>query len=198
MSLLALLCAVVALVLLVPVRIALQRRWTGTSGVVLAGAAPGPPRTARGLMAGGTLLVGAGPLLHLAGLDGLAWEPADPFLTRATGFLLAAGGIGWTFWAQVTMRDAWRIGQDDAERLPLVTAGPFATVRHPIYSGMVAIALGITLLDATGPGLLGALLLSTGAIVQALRVEEPHLREVHGTAYWDWARHTGRFLPRMR
>nr|WP_282600202.1 isoprenylcysteine carboxylmethyltransferase family protein [Patulibacter sp. SYSU D01012] len=111
------------------------------------------------------------------------------------GAALLACGTGWAFWAQLVMRDAWRVGQDEAERLPLVTTGPFARARHPIYGGMVAIGLGVTLLDPTYPGLLGVLALGAGAAVQALRVEEPHLRDRHGLEYHAWARRTGRFLP---
>lgn len=189
--------ALAAIVLLLPVRVWLQRRWTGSSGIVLGRVPAGPPRTARALLTLGTLLTGLGPLLHLTGVD-WAWDPADALLAHTVGVLLLAGGTGWAFWAQLTMREAWRVGQDDHERLRLVTSGPFARVRHPIYSGMVAIAIGVTLIDPTAVGLAGAAVLSVGAIVQAIRVEEPHLRELHGTAYWEWARETGRFLPRLR
>ncbi|WP_320672274.1 methyltransferase family protein [Patulibacter defluvii] len=197
MSAVALSGALLALVLLLPVRIALQRRWTGGSGIVLAAVPAGPPRTARALLAGGTLLTGLGPALDLLDV-GWAWEPADAFLTHAVGFVLLIGGCGWAFWAQLTMREAWRVGQDDGERLRLVTDGPFAQVRHPIYGGMIAIGLGVTLLSPTLIGAVGAALLAVGAVLQAIRVEEPHLRAVHGTTYWAWARRTGRFLPRVR
>lgn len=197
MPVVSLIGAVVALVLLLPVRVWLQRRWTGSSGIVLRRAPAGAPRTAAGLLAAGTALTGLGPLLHLLGVD-WAWTPADPGLVRVVGLLALVGGTAWAFWAQVTMREAWRIGQDDAEALRLITSGPFARVRHPIYSGMIAIATGVTLLDPTPAGLAGVVVLTVGAAVQAMRVEEPRLRELHGTAYWDWARETGRFLPRLR
>jgi len=193
--------ALVALTLLLPVRVLLQRRWTGASGIVVgpgsAARRPGSGRTAVALLAVGSLLVGLGPLLHWTGV-GWAWEPADATLVHGVGIVLVVGGTAWTFWAQVVMRDAWRVGQRDDERLRLVTDGPFAHVRHPVYSGMVAIGVGLLLVDPTVAGAIGAPLLAAGAIVQALRVEEPHLRDVHGAAYWAWARDTGRFLPRVR
>ncbi|MGE4427473.1 MAG: isoprenylcysteine carboxylmethyltransferase family protein [Solirubrobacteraceae bacterium] len=193
--------ALVALTLLLPVRILLQRRWTGSTGIVLgphsAARRPGPGRTAVALLTVGSMLVGLGPALHWIGVE-WAWSPADATLVHGVGFVLLVGGIGWAFWAQIVMRDAWRVGQRDDERLRLVTDGPFAQVRHPVYSGMVAIALGLLLVDPTVAGTIGAPVLAAGAIIQALRVEEPHLREIHGTTYWEWARHTGRFLPRVR
>ncbi|MGX6450258.1 methyltransferase family protein, partial [Patulibacter sp. S7RM1-6] len=157
----------------------------------------GAPRRAAALLAGGTLLVGLGPALHLVGVA-WDWTPGDVVVTRVVGAVLLVGGTAWAFWAQLVMRDAWRVGQDESEALELVTAGPFRRVRHPIYGGMAAIALGVTMLDPTYPGALGVLVLVAGAHVQALRVEEPHLRERHGLAYHEWARRTGRFLPPMR
>lgn len=186
--------ALCALILLLPVRVWLQHRWTGGSGIVLRRSPPGAPRRAAALLAGGTLLVGLGPGLHLVGVA-WDWTPGDVVVTRLVGALLLVGGAAWAFWAQLAMREAWRVGQDEAEQLPLVTTGPFARVRHPIYGGMVAIALGVTLLDPTYPGLLGVLAVAAGALVQALRVEEPHLRDRHGLAYHEWARRTGRFRP---
>jgi protein-S-isoprenylcysteine O-methyltransferase Ste14 len=62
---------------------------------------------------------------------------------------------------------------------------------------MVVVALGIAMIDPTYPGALGVVLLVVGVRLQAIAVEEPHLRTVHGPAYEAWARRTGRFLPPM-
>ena len=142
------------------------------------------------------MLVGLGPTAHLAGVD-WAWPPGDALITRAAGILLLLAGLGWAAWAQATMREHWRMGQDPAERPALVTTGPFGRMRHPIYTGMVVVALGVTMADPTYAGAAGVVLLAVGVRVQAIQVEEPHLRTLHGTAYEAWARRTGRFLPPM-
>lgn len=192
----ALIGAVLAFVVLLPGRIVVHRRATGSSGVVLARSAPGAPRTAAALLATGTLLVGLGPLVHLCGVD-WAWTPGDAFVTHAAGVVLLLAGLGWAAWAQATMREHWRVGQDPAERTALVTTGPFGRVRHPIYTGMVGVGLGVTMIDPTYAGAAGVVLLAIGVRQQALRVEEPHLRAVHGPSYEAWVRRTGRFLPPM-
>ncbi len=194
MPLVAFLGALLAFVALLPARVVVHRRWTGTSGVVLGRAAPGAPRRAAGLLATGTVLVGLGPAGHLVGLN-WAWTPGDVFITHAAGVLLLFAGLAWAAWAQATMREHWRVGQDETERPALVTTGPFGRMRHPIYSGMVLVALGVTMTDPTYPGAVGVLLLALGARTQAILVEEPHLRALHGPAYEAWARRTGRFLP---
>lgn len=190
----ALLGAVLALVVLLPVRVLLHRRRTGTTGVVLARSAPGASRRAAALLALGTLLVGLGPAAHLAGVE-WAWTPGDAFVTHAAGVLLLLAGLAWAAWAQATMREHWRMGQDAAERPELVTTGPFGRMRHPIYTGMVIVALGVTMTDPTYAGAAGVVLLAVGVRLQAIEVEEPHLRTLHGPAYEAWARRTGRFLP---
>ena len=194
MPLVAFLGALLAFVALLPARVVVHRRRTGTSGVVLGRAAPGAPRRAAGLLAAGTVLVGLGPAGHLVGLD-WAWTPGDAFITHAAGVLLLFAGLAWAAWAQATMREHWRVGQDETERPALVTTGPFGRMRHPIYAGMVLVALGVTMTDPTYPGAIGVLLLALGARTQAILVEEPHLRTLHGPAYEAWARRTGRFLP---
>lgn len=192
----AFLGALLALFVLLPARVLAHRRRTGTSGVVLRRSAPGAPRRAAALLALGTVLVGAGPAGHLAGVD-WAWTPGDAFITHAAGILLLLAGLAWAAWAQSTMREHWRMGQDEAERPELVTTGPFGRMRHPIYTGMVVVALGVTMTDPTYPGAAGVLLLAVGVRLQAIQVEEPHLRALHGPAYEAWARRTGRFLPPM-
>ncbi|CAB4930217.1 unannotated protein [freshwater metagenome] len=192
----ALIGAVVALVVLLPARVLAHRRRTGRSGVVLARSAPGAPRRAAALLAAGTVLTGLGPAAHLLGLE-WAWTPGDALITHAAGFLLLLAGLAWAAWAQATMREHWRMGQDETERTELVTTGPFGRMRHPIYSGMVVVALGIAMIDPTYPGAAGVVLLVIGVRLQAIAVEEPHLRTVHGPAYEAWARRTGRFLPPM-
>ena len=52
-------------------------------------------------------------------------------------------------------------------------------------------------LVAFAAGALGVIVLAVGVRIQAIQVEEPHLRHLHGHAYEVWVRRTGRFLPPM-
>ena len=80
----------------------------------------------------------------------------------------------------------------------LVQSGPFAQVRHPIYSALLGLLL------ATGLALSTALLTSVAAVVylagtywRATR-EEALLRGHFGAAYDDYARRVPRLLPRFK
>lgn len=185
----------VALLLGFGVRIALQLRRTGSTGVhgIVPGAGP------LEWLAGGLLAIGltsgiAAPVLAL--LDVLEPIPAlDGTAGHAIGLVLAGTGVALTFGAQLAMGDSWRIGVDPEERTRLVTSGPFALVRNPIYSAMAPTVLGLVLLVPSVLAIAGLLAIAAAFELQVRVVEEPHLLRVHGEEYADYAARVGRFVP---
>ena len=168
----------------------LQLRRTGASGFV------GLPRAGALQRLGGALLVvsiALGALSPIAALAGWAATLATPRPLLGVGAY--ALGLGLTLWAQLRMGSSWRIGVDPAETTALVTSGPFAFARNPIFTGMLAVALGLALLVPNLPALLAALALALGLELQVRLVEEPYLLGAHGELYRRWAARTGRFLP---
>jgi protein-S-isoprenylcysteine O-methyltransferase Ste14 len=93
------------------------------------------------------------------------------------------------------MGDSWRVGVDPAERTELVTDGPFALVRNPIFAAMIPFFAGIALLAPNALTIAGAVLLVAALELQIRFVEEPHLSRVHGQSYDDYAARVGRFVP---
>jgi len=176
-------------------RALLQRRMTGSSGLI--GISPNP--TAADLVSGAALLAAVlagvgGPVLELAG----ATEPVaalDTGAVRAIGLALFAVGICGVVASQLAMGAAWRVGVDPAERTELVTGGPFAVVRNPIYTAIVPALAGIALVAPCVPALLCPPLAALAFALQTRLVEEPHLLAAHGEAYASYARRVGRFLP---
>lgn len=85
----------------------------------------------------------------------------------------------------------------------LVTAGPYAYVRNPLYVGNFITALGFTIaftgaLPAPGRLLLGALGLGSMLAVYAAIVplEESYLRKTFGASFDDYAARVPRLFPR--
>jgi protein-S-isoprenylcysteine O-methyltransferase Ste14 len=190
---LALYC--VHLVLTFGVRIGLQVRRTGSTGVH--GVAPGAGRLewlAGGLFIAGLVVGGSAPAATLLGIV----EPIaalDGTLGHVVGTVLAVAGIVLTFGAQLAMGNAWRIGVDPDERPGLVTDGPFGLVRNPIYSALIPTVLGLVLMVPNVLALLAIGMLVTGLELQVRRVEEPFLLRTYGDAYADYATRVGRFVP---
>jgi protein-S-isoprenylcysteine O-methyltransferase Ste14 len=136
----------------------------------------------------------AAPVLDLLGvMETVAFLGALPF--RILGFALFGLGLVGTLIAQLAMGDSWRIGVDESERTELVTAGPFAVVRNPIFAAMVPTTLGLTLLVPNVVALAAFLALLAALELQVRLVEEPYLMRAHGERYLAYASRVGRFVP---
>jgi protein-S-isoprenylcysteine O-methyltransferase Ste14 len=195
MALAALVLYCVSLILTFGVRIAIQVRRTGSTGVRGLPEGAGPLEWFAGGLFIASLAMGAlAPLLAL--LDFLEPIPAlDGSVGNALGFVLAVVGVGLTFAAQLAMGSAWRIGVDPDERTELVTDGPFELVRNPIYSAMIPTVLGLVLMVPNVLALAAIVCLVLALEMQVRLVEEPYLMRTHGAAYADYASNVGRFLP---
>jgi protein-S-isoprenylcysteine O-methyltransferase Ste14 len=175
-------------------RMLLQLRRTGDSGWRAISAPLGSADgVARGLFVLGLALGAAAPIAHLADLSPV--EILDNGWLKAFGLVCAVVGVGATVIAQLAMGSSWRVGVDERERTELVTDGPFAWMRNPIYSAMLAAALGLALLVPNILALSGLAVLVIALELQVRLVEERHLLSVHGSAYVRYASDVGRFVP---
>jgi protein-S-isoprenylcysteine O-methyltransferase Ste14 len=169
-------------------RTAAQARATGSTGFV-AHRERGPAAKAAGAaLTLGLLAVVAGTALA----DHRAWD-----VPAAAGTAAMLAGLAVTLAAQRAMGTSWRIGVDPDERTELVTAGPLARVRNPVFTGMLAFAAGSAVAVPTPVTVLGLVTAAAGIAAQVRLVEEPHLRRQHGAAYDTYLARTGRSLPRL-
>jgi protein-S-isoprenylcysteine O-methyltransferase Ste14 len=179
------------------VRIAVQLRRTGSTGVH--GLSPGAGAlewVAGGLFIAGVAMVALALILAAAGvLDPVA--VLDGPVGNAAGIVLAVAGICLVFGAQLAMGDSWRIGVDPEERTDLVTDGPFGHVRNPIYSAMIPTILGLVLMVPSALAIVGLVILFAGLELQVRLVEEPYLLRAHGDDYAIYAARVGRFVPAL-
>ena len=192
---LALALYVVYLLLAFGLRSYLQVRRTGSTGFKGIGGRPGSAEWLAGVGFAVALVLGfSAPVLAL--LDVV--EPIgalDGHGAHAVGTALAVAGIGATLYAQMAMGTSWRIGVDPEERTQLVTSGPFALVRNPIFAAMLPTALGLVLVVPSWVAIAGLVGLVVALEVHVRVVEEPYLLRTHGDVYADYARRTGRFVP---
>jgi protein-S-isoprenylcysteine O-methyltransferase Ste14 len=194
-AVIALALYVIYLTLAFGLRTWLQWRRTGSSGFAGISGRPGSLEWTGGVLFVVALALGfAAPLLDLAG----RLEPIgalDGAVAQAVGAAIAIGGIAGTLLAQAAMGTAWRIGVDHAERTELVTRGPFAVVRNPIFAAMLPTSAGLVLLVPNAVALAGFAALVAALQIQTRWVEEPYLLAVHGETYSRYARRVGRFVP---
>lgn len=174
---------------------AVQRYRTGSTGF------NGIPRNAgTAEWIGGVLFAAALVLAVMAPLlaQRLVIAPIallDGVVGHSLGVVLYVVGVAGTLYAQFAMGASWRVGVDPGERTALVTGGPFAYVRNPIYSAMLVAVTGLALLVPNAVAVAAVVVLVAGLELHVRVVEEPHLARVHGGAYTSYAARTGRFLP---
>lgn len=124
----------------------------------------------------------------------------DPLSALALGeavviALLMAAAVALFVWASRTMGRNWSVVARTRSNHELVTTGPFAHVRHPIYSamGLLLLALAIGL----GNEWRLVVTLPLYALGTWLRIaeEEKLLRAAFGPAYGSYAARVKRFVP---
>ena len=193
MTVAALVLYVVGLFMAFGVRTWLQIRRTGSSGFHGISGRPGSLRWWAGVLFVLALVLGAASLV-LAVID-VVPAPEGLLGLAIVGLVVATAGTIGVLAAQTGMGASWRIGVKETERTDLVTDGLFAVVRNPIFTAMITVQVGLTLMVPTWLSLASAICLATAVEMQVRLIEEPYLLEVHGQAYRKYAASTGRFLP---
>jgi len=143
----------------------------------------------------GWLLVGVQALLIAAVVltpQGSSW-PTPTWVVR-TGWAISSVGAAWAIWAAFGLGDRLTptpVPRDGGE---LRTDGPYAHVRHPIYSGVLMIVVGIALRTGNMLGL--ALTVVTVGFFHAKAAFEERLLTERFPGYRAYADVTPRFVPR--
>jgi hypothetical protein len=80
-------------------------------------------------------------------LDGLT----NHHVIQWIGLTCLAVSLLWVVWSQAAMGKSWRMGVNDDARTELITSGPFAISRHPVYLGIRGTMTGQLLVVPTWP-----------------------------------------------
>jgi protein-S-isoprenylcysteine O-methyltransferase Ste14 len=177
------------------VRIGIQLRRTGKTGLIGLRAGAGLADWLSGLLFIGGMAMGVtSPILVLGDhLDTIYALDVDAL--HAIGIALSAVGGLAVFGAQLGMGESWRIGVSDEERTDLVTGGWFSICRNPIYTSMIVGWSGLALIVPTWLAIAAVLTIAAGLELQVRFVEEPYLLRTHRDEYRAYASRVGRFVP---
>lgn len=114
------------------------------------------------------------------------------------GWLCAAGvglGVAVAWWARLHLGRLWSAGITRKADHKIVDSGPYAIVRHPIYSGLLLSLLATAAAKGTVLGIVGFAFLLSGIGLKA-RMEERWLTQQLGAeAYGDYRRRVPMLLP---
>lgn len=108
---------------------------------------------------------------------------------------IAAAGFLFCWWARIYLGELWSgwITKKPGHRI--VDTGPYAIVRHPIYTGLLLAIFATMAAKGTVMGLAGAAIITLGIWMKA-RLEEKFLQaELGAQAYDDYRRRVPMLVP---
>ncbi len=117
----------------------------------------------------------------LAGAYTLAWLTIPCFL--------------FAWWARIHLGKLWSAQITRKGEHRVVDTGPYAIVRHPIYTGLIAATILTAAAEATVPAIAGAALIAFGLWLKS-RFEEAFLtKELGSDAYAAYRRKVPMLIP---
>jgi protein-S-isoprenylcysteine O-methyltransferase Ste14 len=115
---------------------------------------------------------------------------------ESLAIFVTAAGIGLAIWARFYLGENWSSAVSIKVDHKLIRTGPYAWVRHPIYSGLLLAMIGTALARREPRGLFAVLLLWIGFWIKS-RMEEGFMRKTFGEEYEVYSRSTGALIPRL-
>lgn len=118
-------------------------------------------------------------------------------VTELVGVAFTWIGIGIALWARYNLGQYWSARITLKEDHQLIRTGPYAYLRHPIYTGLDLAVLGTALTIDRWRCVAGVCLIITGYVIKAKK-EESLLAGQFGQAFDEHRKRTGFLLPRFR
>lgn len=127
------------------------------------------------------------PVAALSGIGGVGFAAFTIFLAAGSVWLLAS--------AVRTLGRQWALRARLVEGHKLVTDGPYAYVRNPIYTGMLGMLIATGLAMEHWIALVLAVVIFATGMVIRVRAEEKLLRTEFGKEFEEYARRVPAVLP---
>jgi len=109
--------------------------------------------------------------------------------------VVVAIGVAIAWWARIYLGRLWSARVTQKTNHQVIDSGPYAFVRHPIYTGLLLSLLATVIAKGTIPALVGFIVIAIGIYLKA-RLEERWLSaELGADAYDDYRRRVPMLLP---
>jgi len=148
------------------------------------------------MIAGGILLA---PLTGLLLGEKPIWEVNYAGIYALAALMLA--GLMLTWWARIYLGPMWSSVIARKEDHKIIHTGPYAFVRHPIYSGLIIALVATAAAEGRLTALIGAALIILGVWLKARTEERFLVTELGPESYDAYRRRVPMlipFLPRYR
>src|SRR5215472_15611086 len=145
------------------------------------------------LALGGALIAWPQPLGRALGWR--LWPPS--LVAYGMGVALIIAGLLFAIWARVHLGGNWSGTVTIKQGNELIRSGPYAYVRHPIYTGLLAALLGTTVASGTVHAAIGLAIIAV-ALVRKSHIEEGFMREVFPDTYPRYSAEVPALIPFTR
>ena len=108
--------------------------------------------------------------------------------------ILCLWGLGFCFWARAILGRNWSGTVTLKEDHELIVRGPYRLVRHPIYTGLLAMCIATAMQQGLVAGLIGLVLVSVSFWIK-LNEEETVMLKQFPDRYPVYQQHTKRIIP---
>jgi len=116
----------------------------------------------------------------------------NPWL-QGIGTAIFVMGLALAVWARVYIGRNWGMPTSTKEDPELVTSGPYRTIRHPIYTGILLAIIGSAI--AVSVWWLIAVALIGGYFIYSAFVEERNMTRLFPSAYPEYQQSTKMLIP---
>jgi protein-S-isoprenylcysteine O-methyltransferase Ste14 len=116
------------------------------------------------------------------------------FSTYCIGVALLVAGLAFSVWARVHLGRNWSGSVTVKQGHELIRSGPYAWVRHPIYTGLLSALLGTVIVSGTVRAVIGFAIIAA-ALLRKLRIEEGFMRETFPGVYERYCAEVPALIP---
>lgn len=148
-------------------------------------------KSSRGLH---VFLANAALLLEIVPICGLGRFLAVSPIVMSAGLLVEAAGLAMAIWARRHLGRNWSGEISIKQDHQLIRSGPYHRLRHPIYTGLLAMYAGMAVVTGEWLAVIG-LAMAAFAYWRKIRLEEANLDVAFGPDYAAYRRTTWSLMP---
>jgi protein-S-isoprenylcysteine O-methyltransferase Ste14 len=115
-------------------------------------------------------------------------------LVGIIGLIFCGVGVTIACWSRVQLGKNWSLSVQQKENHELISSGAYKIVRHPIYTGLLLMFFGTSIIVGDWRGLIAVAIITASFWVK-LRKEEQWLIEVFGDEYVEYKNRTNALIP---
>jgi protein-S-isoprenylcysteine O-methyltransferase Ste14 len=133
-------------------------------------------------------------MLEIVPIRGLGRFLPASSLTLVAGIVMEALGLFLAIWSRRSLGRNWSGEISIKVEHELIRSGPYKMLRHPIYTGLLAMYVGTAIVAGEWLSLIG-LAVAVYAYWRKIRLEEANLRIAFGANYDAYRHETWALLP---